>query len=257
MWSTICCLHGKLNPIFKQLFQAPWDAALGLVGPMGLGGFHHATGRWVGAVKKSRQLDAGPRFEEVPTNRQLEAMGSDASMWGRRQRLEVNWDPWLSKTCQTSKLSSSIMPSLWWVTIRARTRLTCCEGFSANSLYYEWQVSVNENCDQGKRTRINVIEGRAAMSTSLLNWGMLRCWRLKKSLEEAKWFLGTNQDRLSRMNPVAIALLLLWPLQLTGERQNHIACRMFLFHQSMGRFPKKSSCSVGFCPNYLDPPPFP
>ena len=105
------------------------------MGLVGLGGFHHATGRWVGAVKKSRQLDVGPRFEEVPTNRQLEVTGSDASMWGRRQRLEVNWDPGLSKTCQTSKLSSSIMPSLWWVTIKARNRLTCCKGFSANISY--------------------------------------------------------------------------------------------------------------------------
>ena len=72
----------------QAVFQAPWDAALGLVGPMGLvglGGFHHGTGRWVGAVKRSRQLDVGPRFEEVPTNRHLEVAGSDASMWGRRQ----------------------------------------------------------------------------------------------------------------------------------------------------------------------------
>ena len=128
----------KVKSHLQAVFQAPWDAALGLVGPMGLvglGGFHHATGRWVGAVKRSRQLDVGPRFEEVPTNRQLKVAGSDASMWGRRQRLEVNWDPGLSKTCQTSKLSSSIMPSLWWVTIRARNRLTCCKGFSANISY--------------------------------------------------------------------------------------------------------------------------
>ena len=41
--------------------------------------------------------------------------------------------------------------------------------FSKYIMYYEWQVSVNENCGQGKWTRIKVREGRAAMSTSLLN----------------------------------------------------------------------------------------
>ena len=86
----------------------------------------------------------------------------------------------------------------------------------------QWKLW-SRKANQGQSER-----GQGSNEHQLAQWGLLRCWRLKKSLEEAKWFLGTNQASLSTMNPVAIALLFLWPLQLTGERQNHIACRKFI-----------------------------
>ena len=82
-----------------------------------------------------------------------------------------------------------------------------------------WSRKVNQ--DKSER-------GQSSNEHQLAQWGLLRCWRLKKSLEEAKWFSGAKQDNFSRMNTFAIAFLLLWPLQLTGEGQNHIARRKFI-----------------------------
>ena len=42
----------------------------------------------------------------------------------------------------------------------------------------------------------------------------------------------------------------------SGWPPGHIHCQFYyIFYYKLGTASRKSSCSFGFCPNYLDPPP--